>query len=1011
MGIYFGEREIVMDKGSPDFEREKKRAEKLRNRLNIILLASVKNPILLKLQVKSTFTKRNVHEYDGLSGVLINHFAKGERVYFDIEGSGMLTLNGKKEFGLDHRHKDFKIPVDAERIEVDLTESGELGQHKVLRLPLRCVVYEREEGLYSLYNLFQVAVDTVMIEQRWEMLDRLDDALKSLPLLTVHPLSYLVHSDLFSKVLGEGLTNFDPYLHIDDLKGPEQIITAVDLSKALESIEKLLLELDELGKDEDRPEIVPLGNAHIDLVWLWPLAETEEKIRRTFVTVRNLMRYDNYTFVQSMVSHYEIIKRIEPEVYSDIKRLVSQGKWIPVGGMVVESDCNLIGGESLVRQILYGQEFFKEEFGRYSNIAWLPDTFGYTQQLPQILTKSGFELFVTTKFSYNDSTRFPHDIFQWKGPDGSTILAHAHMRDYISDIDMNSVNDTIVKNPESASIVKSVPIIYGFGDGGGGPTEEMLERMNFINRARRTFYFGRDPLEHWLSEVKKNRNRLSIIQGELYLEAHRGTYTTHGDIKKMNRRLETELFVAEAVSALGSSSPEKDIAKEWNILLKNQFHDMLPGSAIDEAYRVSISELNDLSDRLRKEYILTTCPADIEKGNFTIFSPYCWKTGGWVSLDESAKNSVVIDENGAEASVLNSGNGYGFYAEFNKGMGIYSFKLRRTEKTNESPSSAVSNPHNRWHIDMASGKLTSISSHGRYLPVPELALFNDFPYYFDAWELDDLERKHGHLLEPTDVSTSTLDGYGEVIDAKYDLNPGSITMRIVLPYLEEFVKVQFDVDWKGYNRLLRMFLKTGDGRCLAESAYSSIERRSEGPKYEFPVHRFIAVEGERGTFLLLNDSKYGYSYADGYIGASLLKSPFWPDPLSDRGKNSFSFSYRYVESRDPIDYTREAIKFNTPVYLVNKTALSAGKLLVEGAVLGSFKRAENLSGRILRLYNPSGETREFYVGFPFDIKNTLETDLLENQTDNENARLHKLDSRNFRGTIGPYEIRTIKVES
>ncbi len=198
---------------------------------------------------------------------------------------------------------------------------------------------------------------------------------------------------------------------------------------------------------------------------------------------------------------------------------------------------------------------------------------------------------------------------------------------------------------------------------------------------------------------------------------------------------------------------------------------------------------------------------------------------------------------------------------------------------------------------------------------------------------------------------------------------------------------------------------------MAESAYSSIERKSEGPKYEFPVHRFIAVEKERGAILLLNDSKYGYSYVDGYIGASLLRSPFWPDPLADRGKNSFSFSYGYVDSRDPVDYTREGIRFNTPAYVVKNTGGESGRLLVEGAVLGSFKRAENMSGRILRLYNPSGEKREFSVIFPFEIKNLSETNLLEEKTLGGNARLHKVDSHNFGGTIGPYEIRTIRVES
>ena len=998
---------MSLEPSSP--EKAKRNSERLRNRLNVLLLASVKDSILLELQISSTRAKSSIHEYDTLSGSLVWNFKQGNRLYVDLNGSGLVTINGKTVSGLDYRHKDFRIPSVANRIDIEISESGELGSHKGLKLPVNCVVYNRDEELYSLYNLFQVAVDMARLDEKWELVDKIADLFRSIPQLVINPISYLVHSDVFSNVLGEGLTNFDPFMHLKEFEEIETHNPQVDLKRIRDSLDEIINELNASDESQKRPEIIPLGNAHIDLAWLWPVAETREKIRRTFATITHLMQTQNFTFLQSMVSHYEIIKEMEPEIYTDIKRLIAEKKWTPVGGMIVESDCNLIGGESLVRQFLYGQQFFKSEFGDYSNVAWLPDTFGYTQQLPQILIKTGFEMFVTTKFTYNDTTRFPHDLFNWEGPDGSTILAHSHMRDYISDTDLSCVKDTTYKNHETSSLIKSVPLIYGYGDGGGGPTEEMIDRINFINIARKTFYTGDSPLDYWLSKVKSHQDSLPIMRGELYLEAHRGTYTTHGDIKMMNRRLESELFVAEAIASFSVENGQKKLNKEWKTLLRNQFHDILPGSSIDEVYRVGVKELRDLSEHVRRDLIQERATPLSPNSSFTIFSPYWWKTSNWVSLGEDQRGLIVVDDRGREAPVLSNGGECGFYADLDKGMGFYTYSLKEVE--NRVPPLKKSSPDSlhKWIVTVESGKLTSISLGGKNLPIPQLLIFNDFPYYFDGWELDNLGIEHGHLLEQIGLRKFSEEGYGEILEIRYNLDPGILTLRLSFPFNEEFVNAHFAVDWKGYNRLLRMYFKTGEGRCIGETPFSTIERTSVGPTYEFPAHRFVAVERNRQAFVLLNDSKYGFSFKDGYLGVSLLRSPFWPDPLSDRGSNSFSFSYGYIQEGDPTLYYKEGVKFNTRPVLLESKDYRSGNLEADRIVVSSIKQSEDESGKILRIFNPTGERRNFTVQFPFEIRDCLETDLLERPVLKNSVSLDRIDSKKISGEINPNEIKTLRL--
>ena len=984
----------------------------LKGKASELLLASVKKPHLLELKIIARKPPKNIHEYLENKGELNWSFKEGNWLFVNIDSSGLISINGRSEFGLDPKHRNFRVPQDTNHIRLEISESGELGTHRDLKLPIYCVVYERDDVLYSLYRKIEATIDFILMEQKWGLLQRVDSILKHMPSLQIESLSYFVHANLFATILGENPNNFDTLMHLREFESGETAKESANFAKVKNELRELSNELNVKEDSQSQIEIIPFGNAHIDLAWLWPIAETKKKIQRTFLTVLSLMERRNLTFLQSMVTHYEFFKGLEPNLFLRIKKFVEEKKWVPVGGMMVESDCNLIGGESLVRQVLYGQRYFKEEFGKYCTIAWLPDSFGFTEQLPQIFSKSGFELFLTTKFTYNDTTKFPHDLFKWKSPDGSEILAHSHMRTYSSEVDLKSVADTIERNPETVKLIGSVPLIYGYGDGGGGPTEEMLDVMESVNSIRSTFYTGSDGIDYWLSKVRVHKSELPSISGELYLEAHRGTYTSHGDIKRMNRRIESELFLADAIYSMFSIRSRSSLKNEWKILLKNQFHDIIPGSAIDAVYHESLRELDRLSSRIRKTFNGKMNVGVEGNSTFAIFSPYWWKTSAWITIDGLGDDYVIKDERNREYSVFFNGVEHGFYAELNLGMGVYNFiAYRRANELSRSKEDSLPSPSqlHDWSVEFNDHGLTSIRVDEQDLPVPELVLFRDFPFYLDAWELEDLKKEQGKTLSASSVQQTKEEGFGEIIRVKYDLNPGVILMTVMLPKHEEYLRLEFDVDWKGNNRLLRMFLGTGKGVCLGETAYSVTERKSEGAKYEFPAHRFVAIESEEKTFLLLNDSKYGYSFRDGHLGVSLLRSPFYPDPFADRGKNTFSFSYGYTLNRDPIFYTEMGLKFNANPVFVRSSDTIEQHLLAENAVVGALKQSEEGTSRIIRIYNPTWSDRRFKLELPFEISNLVEIDLLENPVPNPSSGYITQNGNVIEGKIGAFEIKSLRM--
>ena len=387
-----------------------------------------------------------------------------------------------------------------------------------------------------------------------------------------------------------------------DLRNPHSPEFDASVAEAQAYIDEHLYQNPELiGHDEIIASCI--GHTHIDVAWWWTVSQTREKTARSFSTVLKLMdEYPDYKFMSSQPQLYVFLKERYPEVYAKIKERVKEGRWIPEGGMWLEADCNLTSGESLVRQFLYGKKFFKDEFDIDSKILWLPDVFGYSGALPQIMKECGIEYFMTTKLAWNQIDKFPHDTFMWKGIDGTGILTHlittpgvgqdvkqTHFTTYNGMLDADAVIGAWDRY-QNKDLNNEVLICYGFGDGGGGPTRQMLECSSRLEKgiAGIPKVVQESPVEYFerLDERVRNHKRLPVWEGELYFEYHRGTLTSMGRNKKGNRKSELAMMDLELLSVLaqekGVSYPKDELDRMWKIVLLNQFHDILPGSAIHE---------------------------------------------------------------------------------------------------------------------------------------------------------------------------------------------------------------------------------------------------------------------------------------------------------------------------------------------------------------------------------------------------------------------------------------------
>ena len=777
----------------------------------------------------------------------------------------------------------------------------------------------------------------------------------------------------------------------------------------LAEIRKPLLQYSEFLKHR---QIYILGNSHIDVAWLWAIAETKNAMQRTFTSALNLQEhYPELIFNQSTALSYQWMETEYPELFLRIQAAVEADKWELIGGMWVEPDGNLPSGESLIRQILYGQEYFRAKFNRKVKIAWLPDTFGFHWQMPQILLKSGFEAFVTQKLLWNDTNKFPHQIFWWEGVDGSRIFTY-----FSNEIGQGLEPVAIAKylaNQEEKHNILETAWLYGVGDHGGGPTADMLNMGREWIDSSMFFKMQPNTLENFLLDLKsKLPANLPVWQDELYLEFHRGTFTSKADQKRQNRQVEILVGNAEKFSAIAClvaniTYPQAQLETAWQGLLLNQFHDILPGTSIPEVFidaDRTWTETREICDRI--------LPRESQDNtNLQAWSFLNWQRSQLIKLPD---NSLCWLENVPS---------FGF-------VEIESVKITQTNEplniTSDNEKFYLENQYIKVDIDVQTGAIAQIfdkrsqnsilSSHSNF------QFFEDKGQYWDAWNIDpDYESKK---LESTTLESITIAENCSLqvsVRIVQKFRSSTFIQEIKLSAFEAFVTVNNWVDWQEEYVLVKAAFPVNWRSPYAtyEIPMGTIQRSTlrETPeakaKWEVPAQYWADIATEGIGLSVLNDSKYGYDAKPDCLRLTLLRSPNWPSPHSDRGAHEFT--YRLVPHHGDwreANIVQLAQNLNNPITLQNSLIHAKQQSFLQvsapNIILSAFKRSQDKSGWIMRFYEAHGnptETKITISSHLLQIKSIWECDLMENK----NAVLPSVEnaSNSLKIEFQPYEIKTL----
>lgn len=803
-----------------------------------------------------------------------------------------------------------------------------------------------------------------------------------------------------------------------------------------------------------RPRHIVTGHSHIDMAWLWPLWQTRRKAARTFSTVLKYMdEYPDYHYTQSQPQLYQYIKEDQPDLYRRIKERAAEGRWEPLGAMWIESDCNLTSGESLVRQFLYGQRFLEREFGRRSRVLWLPDAFGFGPAIPQLMRGSGVDFFMTTKLSWSQVNKFPADTFRWEGLDGTDVLAHLvttpsdddRWHTYNGNFTASEVTG-LWREYRQKEFNSELLYLYGWGDGGGGPTYEMLERAD-----RWQDFPGLPINEQGSAEAFYERlgQRLETVgdlpryYGELYLEFHQGTYTSQGWLKIANRRNEFLLREAELFSSWaalpGNPTADARLVKPWETLLLNQFHDILPGSSIGPVYdeaRRDMAFIRETALTVRNE-ALQRLAGTIGGAGLAVFNPLSWERREPLLLAgvrdlpanpvETATGQPLLvqpTEDGTLVAGLRLPSlGYARVAA-GKAEADEASKL----KVSLDPPT-LENEYLRVEFDKQ-GEISSIidKETGRQVVAPgsavnRLVAYEDRPRRFTAWNIEAYYREKATPVQ----AVSRI----EVVEQ----GPVRVTLQITRPYLNSTItqrislwtgsrKLDFatDIDWQDRLILLKALfplnLRTAYATC--DVAYGNFVRPThsntdfEKARYEVVAHKWVDLsEGDYGVSLL-NNGKYGHTFDRNTVALTLLKSPTAPDPDADLGRHTFTYSlYPHPGDWRQAQTARRAYELNVGVQALplpgrtDSDSQAHSWLSNErpGVIISAVKPAEDGEGLIVRLYECHNERGLDRLTFAQPPAAAWECNLLEDKLGPV-----ELAGNGFEFEVRPYEVKTFLIK-
>lgn len=775
------------------------------------------------------------------------------------------------------------------------------------------------------------------------------------------------------------------------------------------------------------PTLYAFGHSHIDVAWLWPLQETERKCVRTFATQLALAEeYPEYRFLQSQPHLYWMLKQRYPRLYERVRRAARQGQIMPEGGMWVEADTNLSGGESLIRQFLYGKRFFRDELGVDCELLWLPDVFGYSGALPQIMRGCGIKYFATAKifWAYHGKQPFPYNTFTWEGIDGSEVKVHL-VNDYNSRTDMATLIERWRGRVQKDGIATRL-VPFGYGDGGGGPTRDHLE---YLRRARNLEGVPKvvmaNPIDYFRDQEARGWPSERFV-GELYFQAHRGTYTSQGRTKRGNRKSEVAIHEAEMWSAIaravaGREYPVGALEDAWRAVLLNQFHDIIPGSSIhrvyeeaEKAYEETIASANELTDRALSDLV------QAEKA-VTVFNSLNWPRKVLVPIPESWEGAQ--DADGAALAV--QGNGDDALAEVQ--VPACGWTSIRPGGRAEEPSDlnvgerVLENAYLCVELDDL-GRLVSVldKETNRELaaaPCNDFRMYKDVPSVFDAWDLDSVYSESPVPLDSPARIAVVASGslYGE-IRVERRLHDSTMTQTIRLRRRSRRVEFATEIDWQERHKMLKVAFPVvvRASEAIHEIQFGNIRRPThrsmpfDADRYEVCNHRWTALAEPGYGCAVLNDCKYGVDVLGSTISLTLLKSALGPDMTADRGRQTFTYAFSAWDG-DWLtsDVVKQGYDLNYPVVSCAGAGESTSLFAVEGdsIVLETVKCSEDGAGDVIvRLYESKGTHTRGVLTTVLPVIDAEETNMLEDPL----RGLGVTDS-----SVGleftPFEIKTVRL--
>ncbi|WP_172254541.1 alpha-mannosidase [Saccharibacillus deserti] len=1007
---------------------------------------------------------------------------------FDSSGEGLLRVNGASYQGIDDNHT---------YVTLDL---GHVGRTPELEIEMFDIIPEPHDPLNR-----QATVKPPIASIR---------SLLVLPNEPVRSLMYTVTVVRDSAVLLPE-TDFRRVRLIEALHGAMDAFTGLNeeevrAGSAVSGIEgKLRGRTLEIGGNNAEGREIMVGQSHIDIAWLWPVRETVRKTSRTFSSVDTLMReYPGYLYTQSQPILFDFLKQNDPELFERVKARIREGRWELVGGMWVEPDLNIPSGESLMRQMLYGQRFYQEEFGKISRIEWLPDTFGYCASLPQILKHGGVEYFMTTKLNWNDTNTFPYDLFHWVGIDGTPILSylnhgvneHTHPKDVHEHWQSYRQKD---KHTEQM-------LLYGHGDGGGGVTREMLE---YIDRAE--LMVGQPSSRYgtaaeFFDGIRQADPDLPVWRGDLYLELHRGTYTTHAYNKRANRKAEVLYREAELWNVLAAGADEiaalearenaytaariaaadaageepaelseaergellglgadgrlpalrshagygealESLHRGWKLILLNQFHDIIPGSAITETYETSDAEYAEVFAEGKRSLDIGTqslaerIHTEGEGTPYVIFNSLGWYRFATVTIEQAAGQEAYDSEGERLEADYDEGSGsLTVYVPHIPSLGYKTIWLREAgagagaepAAARQEGSSTEKGFPDVWEAPFYTvrfndrGEIVSLidKQEEREVIQPGEAanvfqFFHDRPTQWDAWDIDPrFEKQPAGAAELLERSVVASGGVRDILRFRWKLGESIIEQDVIFYKYDRRIDFKTHVSWHEAHKLLKVAFPVD---VLAEKAtyeipFGSLERPThrntswEQAQFEVCGHRFADVS-ERGYGVsLLNDCKYGYDIQGSTIRLSLLRAPKWPDTQADLGEHDFTYSlYPHAGSWVSAHTVQAAAALNQELPVVRTTAHpgdlspSMESILFTGehVILDTIKPAEDGTGLIVRMYESAGGRETVGLNFRYAFERAVLSGALEE----DGEELDLIENAALWLTFKPYEIKTVKL--